>query len=149
MTRNQDGATAVVDRTNGFLDEVGGPTTRDIPLPPRSVRLGLTPPTTTPRPDGEMSVLQALGIQASENHPVATTVAVPATEEDATGELPRVGDIPVIDEPGAAPRTARGEGPSNSLKARTALVAMAAGAVAVAVASSGNTLELTTPIPLA
>ena len=122
VAREEHGATAVADRTIGFFDDLGGPTTRDIPLPPRSIRLGIS------------------------------TLPATAEQVTGPADQTPVDDTPIDDLPGRTKRTDRGEGPANSLKARTALVAMAAGAVAVAVSSSGSTGstgELTTAVPLA
>lgn len=145
MARNEHGATSVLDRTNDSHDGIGGPTTRDIPLPPRSIRLGLTttPPSTTPGSTIQRSTVQPSITPARSDVSVLQALGITATESTPAD------DTPVIDEPGSPQRTARGEGPSNSLKARTALVAMAAGAVAVAVAGSGNTGDVSTPVPLA
>lgn len=153
MARNPLGATAVVDRKNDSFDADYGPTTRDIPLPSRSLRLGLSStsaPTITPSRTTISTASSAKTIPASPDDAATGEIAV-IESDDAPAAATPTADTPISTTPPVALRTDRGEGPSGSLKARTALVAMAAGAVAVAVSSSGSTAEApqTEPVALA
>ncbi|WP_345312152.1 M23 family metallopeptidase [Gordonia alkaliphila] len=113
--RSEMGATAVVDRTDmaSPMTRHDAATTRDFPLPSRSARLGLGGPATsspvTPAPD-------------------AAPVAASTTQDPPNNDGPKI--------------TATGRhrsGPPAAMKARAALVAVAAGAVAMAVGGSGAT----------
>ncbi|WP_155821061.1 M23 family metallopeptidase [Gordonia hirsuta] len=137
MASDQRGGTAVVDRTNDSFDVDYSPTTRDIPLPPRSVRIGLSPASTSPAAPASTAVTPA-PITPAAGSPAAGTVTESAS-------VPATAAAPVRPTPSTAKRTARRDGPPSSLKARTALVAVAAGAVAVAVTGSSDNAQSVSP----
>ncbi len=123
--RDRNGATAVVDRptrARASAHSAPSPATRDIPLPPRALRVGLTP---------ESALVATTDLPAIKDAPRPATAAAQAR----TAQEP-----PVPTPPAAGTRTGqdRPAGPPSALKARTALIAVAAGAAAAAVAGSGS-----------
>lgn len=154
--RGQRGATSVVDRLDEPTMSVSddNPTTLDIPLPPRSVRLGLSSAPLTAAPAVSAPVVSAPAPSApvtsspdsSESASAAPTRSASAPESvlvepapsEAEVEAHTTQDIPVTAGPADGKRGRHRAGPPNALKARATLIAVAAGAVAVAVSGSSN-----------
>lgn len=155
---SQRGATSVVERNDKTTAPVSAtsPNTRDFPLPPRSVRLGLsTEQPATSRSATSTTTSTAVRRSVSESS-VATTVTgtiepivveQEPDETDAAVEARTTQDLPITPGPGGAKRGRHRAGPPNALKARATLAAVAAGAVAAAVGGSGNYSESITADP--
>lgn len=145
---NRDGATAVVDRPTRARRSAHaalGPTTRDIPLPPRALRVGLT---------AESALVSTTDLPAITDDPRPAAVQPTASQPSAAAREARtVQERPVTTPPASGPQVDRDRpaGPPSALKARTALIAVAAGAAAAAVAGSGadtgRTAEPAGPAP--
>ncbi len=115
-----------------------GPMTRDIPLPPRSLRLGLGPA----RSGEPVSPVSTPAETTRTEVPLVTSAARGSTAitaaDRATAGEPQPQDPPVTKPPVTGKRGAHRAGPPSSLRARTALIAVAAGAAAAAVAGSST-----------
>lgn len=122
------------------------PTTLDIPLPPRAVRLGLS--AAAPAAPAQSTASQSTASQstAAQSTPATPTRSIstpePVTVErapsEAAVEAHTTQDLPVTAGPAESKRGRHRAGPPNALKARATLIAVAAGAVAVAVGGSSD-----------
>lgn len=129
--RTRYGTTSVVDRSLDLGEstrDAENLMTRDIPLPPRSVRVGLSTASTTSTP----------GTTSTANT-TATASTPDASATETTGVIGAVAAATGSARPSGRKRSRHRAGPPSTLKARTALVAVAAGAAAAAVAGSGTT----------
>ncbi|MFT3659925.1 MAG: peptidoglycan DD-metalloendopeptidase family protein [Gordonia sp. (in: high G+C Gram-positive bacteria)] len=170
--QSQSGASTVAERrrTDGeSVVTVESLMTRDIPLPPRALRIGLgdapgpaapmpnddaqlPPLVVAPRPVPATAPATRSGSTAPKQARSRTESSRPAERTSSRRPAParEVAEPPVPTDPGS-PRAGRHRaGPPAALKARAALFAVAAGAAAAAVAGSGPTPEgtpITSDVP--